>query len=246
MAKRASIEIAVSAKGTISFSGVVVDGQKVTIGNDIYEFDTNAAVTEGNILVDVSGGVTATLAATALNTAINASATEAVSSVKLSATSVTVIADVPGTVAESIALSETCTNGAWDFATLTGGFTARNVPLDLGGFPVVETLRLTTTVALTNVAIIPGGQKIFVTRVSYKTADSCTAAPSVRIGFNPSVTPSGVGVISSHPGVPNGGGVVEGNGGGILGVGQGNPLLVTCSEPTGGALDINVSYFLGV
>jgi hypothetical protein len=51
---------AVAATGTLTLTGVVVDGETVTIGDDVYEFDTHATetVTSGHIAVDVSGGST--------------------------------------------------------------------------------------------------------------------------------------------------------------------------------------------
>jgi hypothetical protein len=48
----------------------------------------------------------------------------------------------------------------------------------------------------------------------------------------------------SHSGIPAGGGVVIGNGAGIVGVGgDGEELRVTCEDPAGGNLDITVGYF---
>ena len=44
----------VKAQGTLTFSGSVSDGETVTIGGAIYEFDTNGETAEGNIAVDVS------------------------------------------------------------------------------------------------------------------------------------------------------------------------------------------------
>lgn len=51
---------AVAASGTLTLAGVVVDGETVSIGDDVYEFDTHATatVTAGRIAVDVSGGST--------------------------------------------------------------------------------------------------------------------------------------------------------------------------------------------
>jgi hypothetical protein len=45
-----------AAEGLFALTGDVVDGELVTIGTDIYEFDADAAVTEGNLAVDISGG----------------------------------------------------------------------------------------------------------------------------------------------------------------------------------------------
>lgn len=51
----------------------VSDAETITLGDEVYEFDTGAAITAGRIRVDVSGGATAAAARTALVTAINAS-----------------------------------------------------------------------------------------------------------------------------------------------------------------------------
>lgn len=46
------------AKGQLYFYGTPLDGEKIQIGNDIYEFDTNNDVYEGNHAVDISEGAT--------------------------------------------------------------------------------------------------------------------------------------------------------------------------------------------
>jgi len=112
---------AVAATGTLTFSGTVSDGEVVVIGDDTYEFDTDASVTEGNILVDVSGGATASDAVTALVAAITASATEPVSGADGDGDTVVITADVKGTAANSIATTTDAANGSWAEATLTGG-----------------------------------------------------------------------------------------------------------------------------
>lgn len=112
--------IATAASATLTFSGVVADGETVTIGDDTYEFDTDSSVTSGNISVDVSGGATATDAVTALVSA-SASGTEAVTLADGDGDTVTVTADVKGTDAESITTSTDCENGAFDVANLDGG-----------------------------------------------------------------------------------------------------------------------------
>jgi len=52
---------AVAASGTLTLSGVVLDGETVTIDTDVYEFAADAAqtVTSGNIAVDITSHVTA-------------------------------------------------------------------------------------------------------------------------------------------------------------------------------------------
>lgn len=112
---------AVSADGTITFTGTVSDGELVTIGDDVYEFDTGDGVAEGNILVDVSGGQTASDAVTALNTAINANATEDVTSEEGTGDTVDVTYSIKGTVGNDIETTTDVDNGSWGDGTLTGG-----------------------------------------------------------------------------------------------------------------------------
>jgi len=51
---------AVAATGTLTINGVVIDGETVTIGTDVYEFCTDAAqtVTGSNIAVDIEANAT--------------------------------------------------------------------------------------------------------------------------------------------------------------------------------------------
>lgn len=116
-------ETADAATGSLTFTGVVADGQTVTIGSEVYEFDTDSDVTAGNIAVDVSGGVTAAAAVTALVTAITAESA-LVTAVDDTGDVVTVTATTAGVAGNSIATTETCTNASWGAATLTGGLDA--------------------------------------------------------------------------------------------------------------------------
>lgn len=108
----------VASQGTLTFSDVVADGQTVTIGTDVYEFDTDASVTEGNILVDVSGGVTASAAVTALVAKITSDGDGTYSAVDGAGDTVVVTAATKGVAGDLIATTETCTNGEWDAVTL--------------------------------------------------------------------------------------------------------------------------------
>lgn len=109
---------ATQAVGTITFTGAV-DGvsQTVTIGDDVYEFDTDGAVPDGRILVDVSGGATASDAVTALVAAITENTTE-YTAVDGDGDTVVVTAAVYGTAGNDITTTETCTNGSWGAVTL--------------------------------------------------------------------------------------------------------------------------------
>lgn len=112
---------AVSATGALTFSGAVSDGETVTIGADVYEFDTDEDVAEGNILVDVSGGATAAAAVTALVAAITANTGSAVSAVDGTGDVVNVTAKTKGAAGNAIATVTDCANGAWGAGTLTSG-----------------------------------------------------------------------------------------------------------------------------
>jgi phage tail sheath gpL-like len=111
----------VAATGTLTFTGVVTDGQTVTIGTRVYEFDTNATVTAGNVAVDVSGGATASAAVTALVAAITGDTSAVVTAVDGAGDTVVVTAKTKGAAANSYASTETCTNASWGAATLAGG-----------------------------------------------------------------------------------------------------------------------------
>lgn len=111
----------VAATGTLTFSGVVADGQTVTIGSRVYEFDTNSSITSGHVAVDVSGGVTASAAVTALVAAITGDTSAVVTAADGAGDTVVVTAKTKGTAANSYATTETCTNGSWGASTLAGG-----------------------------------------------------------------------------------------------------------------------------
>lgn len=113
---------AVAATGTLTFTDVVADGQTVTIGSSVYEFDTNSSVTAGRIAVDVSGGVTASAAVTALVAAITANTASQVSAVDGAGDTVVVTAKTKGATGyNTIGTTETCTNASWGAVTLAGG-----------------------------------------------------------------------------------------------------------------------------
>jgi len=112
---------AVAANGILTFTGVVSDGETVTIGNDVYEFDTDESVTEGNILVDVSAGATAPDAVTALVAAITASGTEPITATDGAGDTVDIVANVKGVLANSIGTTTDCVNGSFGAENLEGG-----------------------------------------------------------------------------------------------------------------------------
>jgi len=115
-----------AATGTLTFTGVVADGETVTIGSEVYEFDTDDEVTDGNILVDVSGGATASAAVTALVTAITAESA-LVTAVDGSGDTVVLTAVTAGLTGNSIVTDTDCENGSFGVETLTGGADANRL-----------------------------------------------------------------------------------------------------------------------
>lgn len=116
-----------TAEGTITFSDPeagdsVADGDTITIGSDIYEFDDDDEVGEGHILVDISGGATADDAGIALDAAITADGTEDVTSAEADGV-VTLTAGTPG-AAGNLALAKSCAHAALSGTAMTGGVDA--------------------------------------------------------------------------------------------------------------------------
>lgn len=98
---------------------------------------------------------------------------------------------------------------------------------------------LAGVVAATDVCVVMG--------ISVNTDAATTAGTQCRIGFGAANTPAadGAAVIVSASGIPPGGGQCLGFGGGIVGMGaEGEELRMTCEDPTGGAIDVVVSYFI--
>jgi hypothetical protein len=120
------------------------------------------------------------------------------------------------------------------------------VPFMIGGHPNVQTFRANYTAAETDTQIVaaPAGEKIVVTRVSVTADNANTADVQARIGFGATTTPTGAGVLLSHPGIAAGSGVVEGSGAGMLGVGAADEdLRITSEVPSSGSIDVVVSYY---
>ena len=121
------------------------------------------------------------------------------------------------------------------------------VPFVIGGHPNTVTFRANYTALQTNVAVVTAsaGQKIVVTRCNVMADKANTVDVAARIGFGATTTPTGTGVVLAHPGIAAGSGVVEGSGAGILGIGaDGEDLRITSEAPTGGSIDVVVSYHI--
>lgn len=132
-------------------------------------------------------------------------------------------------------------------ADVTKWYASRaGVPFVIGGHPNIITRRDNFTVANTDIALVTigAGLKIVVTRISALADKANTVDVAVRVGFGAVNTPTGLGVVLSHPGIAAGSGVVEGSGAGILGVGaDGEDLRITSEVPTTGSIDIVTSYY---
>ena len=116
----------------------------------------------------------------------------------------------------------------------------------MGGHPNIQTLRTNYTAAQTDATLVTvsGGTKIVVTKVSVLADKANTVDVQVRIGFGATTTPTGAGVVLTHPGIAAGSGVIEGAGGSILGVGaDGEDLRITSEVPTTGSIDVLVTYY---
>lgn len=120
------------------------------------------------------------------------------------------------------------------------------IPFMMGGHMNTVTRRDNFTAAATNTALVTvsGGTKIVVTQLMITADNANSVDVQARVGFAAVTTPTGAGVVGSHPGIPPGGGFTMGNGGGILGVGaDGEDLRITSEVPTGGSIDVVTTYF---
>ncbi len=132
-------------------------------------------------------------------------------------------------------------------ADRTVGFANRHgIPFVIGGHPNIITLRTNYTGAQTNAALVTvaTGLKIVVTECSVLADNANTVNVQARVGFATATTPTGAGTVLSHPGIAPGSGVGRGNGSGMIGVGADDEdLRITSTVPTGGSIDVMVSYY---
>ncbi len=130
----------------------------------------------------------------------------------------------------------------------TDAFANRDgIPFVMCGHMNTVTRRDNFTAAETNTALVTvsPGTKIVVTSLMITAHNANSVNVKARVGFAAVTTPTAVGVVGSHPGIPAGGGFTRGNGGGILGVGaDGEDLRITSGVPTGGSIDVTTTYFL--
>lgn len=109
------------ATGTLTFTGISVVEQTVTIGGtEVYEFCTETA-TGDNIAVVIGADTSADTAVTELADAINANSELVTAVADTDADTVVVTAIARGTAGNSITTTETCTNASFGGGTLSGG-----------------------------------------------------------------------------------------------------------------------------
>ena len=130
--------------------------------------------------------------------------------------------------------------------------TLRNgIPFMIGGHPNTKTKNLQITAAdgaLTDAVIVSAfeGTAIVVTKLSVNTSKANSAFPLVRIGFGAANVPAADAeqVLFHNGSMQAAISQVEGSGAGIIGIGAaGEDLRVTCGAPTGGDINIIVTYF---
>lgn len=166
--------VADAATGIMTFSGVAVTTQTVTIGARTYTWKT--ALTSPEVANEVLIGADQDTALTNLTSAIMGAGTagtdyssntpvhsEVTAVADTSANTLTVTAKVKGSAGNSIVTTETGTNTAWEFATLNGGGSVKAQDIGHGRY---RSLKLTLDqlhVAIVDEAgvVAYGGKKIY-------------------------------------------------------------------------------------
>jgi len=111
------------AQNILRLGANVADAETITLGRDVFELDTNSAITAGNLLVNVNGNLTPTLAGPIIVAAINTYNTQKLVAVQLATGVIGVYANEPNQGLPAIPCAETLAgaNNAWDAAALYGG-----------------------------------------------------------------------------------------------------------------------------
>jgi hypothetical protein len=119
----AAVDSPAYATGTLTFSGNVVDGETVTIGDITYEFNASGAAPVGdNVEVPMFSGLTPAIATVNLTAAVNGNATSsAILTAASTATTVVLTYDTQTAGANTVATTTTLTNAVFGAATLLGG-----------------------------------------------------------------------------------------------------------------------------
>lgn len=129
------------------------------------------------------------------------------------------------------------------------------IPWVMGGHPNTKTAEYNATASTTDDNILPAisaGTIYVITAIEVTLSKDTSVTVGYRIGFGTSTVPAEGSanadavdkVVSSHPGLAAGSGVIKGNGGGIIGIGgDGEELRITCGAATGGKIRVVVTYY---
>lgn len=113
------------AVGVIRMASDVADGETVTIGGDVYEFDrAESGVTAGRIAVTGHADDTPANASDALIATINSDGRELVTAVDISANEILLLSDSPGAVVLALAETMAGSNNVVSAAAMYGGAAA--------------------------------------------------------------------------------------------------------------------------
>jgi hypothetical protein len=111
------------AQNILRLGANVADTETITIGRDVFEMDTNATSTAGNIAVNVTGNLTPTLAGPIIVAAINAYNTGKLFAVQIAVGVIVVYGNEPLGGLGPVPCTETLAGAgnAWDAAAMVGG-----------------------------------------------------------------------------------------------------------------------------
>ena len=158
---------------------------------------------------------------------------------------VTLASDSTGVVSvDDNAGSLTMDSGQLPAALVNGRL---DVNVGATSIPTVVSIEAAYTAAQTDTAIVTvtGTDRIVVTSILVTCDNANTVDVGYRVGLGAVNTPTTTGVVSSHPGVPPGGGVQRGDGSGVLAIGAAaEDLRITCEVPTTGSIRVVVSYYI--
>jgi hypothetical protein len=156
---------AVPAIGTLTMTGVGVDGEILTVGDDIYEILTGTTLANGTIAVDCTASHAAADVITNLVAAQVASGTEPFTFLDSDGDTMTITADVAGVLANAEVLTTDFTNGTVDGSGTFADATQAGVDGTVGeaGTTIVGSLGLyvckaTNTISDANWKLFPHEQ----------------------------------------------------------------------------------------
>jgi hypothetical protein len=134
------------------------------------------------------------------------------------------------------------------------GFTRGGQAFVLGGSPAVHVREWEVSAVNTNVVLAPAAsnQKYVVTECGCHVGGSCSVNVSVRMGFatgnlpaTASASAGAEGILLAASAIIPGGGLVRGDGVGVLGVSNdAEGIVLTTTVPTGGRAKVWATYFI--